>query len=485
MKEAPKQPLVIVGLESRNVKRLTAVDITPKGHMVVIGGKNANGKTSVLDSIEMALGGGKKVCERPVHDGEEKGYTIVDLGEIIVKRTYTKGGSSTVTVESKEGARYPGPQAILDRLNSTLTFDPLAFTKMDDAKQLNTLRTLVGVNTEEVDNERSIAYNKRTDVNRDLERAKVTLAAERAKLTAQERPKTAPDMAKLLDQQKQQLATNQKNDKARAGLQSLKSSLVSENRELESHQSAMKSNLEFQKKQKDDKIANLEARIEELELQLETAREKLAAAKEIKIIHGGVLLENVNKSKASVQAIENRIKDGEEYVATLVDEDTEATAAEIANVSAAIEEFNRWAVVDEKQKEVQRLADESARLTNVIEASDKKKKDMIASAKYPVPGLSLGDNGIVFNGIPFSQASAAEKLRVSIAIGIALNPRLRVFLIRDGSLLDDDSMQIIADMARESGSQVWIERVSTGSECSVIIEDGRVKETREDDLFSK
>jgi len=102
-------------------------------------------------------------------------------------------------------------------------------------------------------------------------------------------------------------------------------------------------------------------------------------------------------------------------------------------------------------------------------------KAQLAAAKFPVEGLSFDEAGVLFNGIPFPQASAAEKLRVSVAMGIAMNPEFKVMLIRDGSLLDETNLATVAKMAAKSGAQVWIERVGKGKECQVIIEDGYVE----------
>ena len=81
----PTKPLHIVGLKIENIKRLSAVSIEPMSGAVIIGGNNANGKSSVLDSIEMAFTGARG-CPKPVHDGAESGYVIADLGEIVVTR---------------------------------------------------------------------------------------------------------------------------------------------------------------------------------------------------------------------------------------------------------------------------------------------------------------------------------------------------------------------------------------------------------------
>jgi hypothetical protein len=80
----------------------------------------------------------------------------------------------------------------------------------------------------------------------------------------------------------------------------------------------------------------------------------------------------------------------------------------------------------------------------------------------------------LYRGFPFEQASSAEQLRVSAAIGMALNPELKVMLIRDGSLLDAESLRLLSELAERADHQIWIERVSTGEEVSVVIEDGLV-----------
>jgi hypothetical protein len=94
-----------------------------------------------------------------------------------------------------------------------------------------------------------------------------------------------------------------------------------------------------------------------------------------------------------------------------------------------------------------------------------------------VPGLGLSDDGVTFGGLPFAQASSSEQLRVSVAIGLALNPKLKVLLIRNGNMLDDDSLKAVAAQAEEAGAQVWCEWVTSNPEgVSVMIEDGRVAE---------
>ena len=144
---ASSPPLTIVELRASNVKRLVAVTIRPdhQGNLVVLGGANGAGKTSVLDAITMALGGREQIPPEPIRRGAEHAEIVVDLGEIVVRRTFTAAGGGSLTVSNKEGARFQSPQTLLDKLYGTLSFDPLAFARQDPKTQAETLRKLLGL----------------------------------------------------------------------------------------------------------------------------------------------------------------------------------------------------------------------------------------------------------------------------------------------------------------------------------------------------
>ena len=95
----------------------------------------------------------------------------------------------------------------------------------------------------------------------------------------------------------------------------------------------------------------------------------------------------------------------------------------------------------------------------------------------PVEGIEFGEDSVLLNGVPFEQASDAEQLRASVAIAMAANPKLRVIRIRDGSLLDDEAMQLLGTMATEADMQVWIERVDSSGRIGFVLEDGHVRKT--------
>jgi hypothetical protein len=125
--------------------------------------------------------------------------------------------------------------------------------------------------------------------------------------------------------------------------------------------------------------------------------------------------------------------------------------------------------------EHERLAKESADATAKIEAIDEEYQQALAAAKMPIEGLSFDENGVTYNGVPFEEASSAERLRVSCAIAMSGEHRLRVLLVRDGSLLDTESRKVLREIAEARGYQCWLEIASDrDDEVGVRIDCGRV-----------
>src|SRR5262249_30133280 len=129
-----------------------------------------------------------------------------------------------------------------------------------------------------------------------------------------------------------------------------------------------------------------------------------------------------------------------------------------------------------QEAEVERLRKLVEEDDDMVKAVDAKKKELLGAAKFPIDGLGLSDNGVTWNGLPLEQASASEQLRISVAIALALNPTLRVLLVRNGNLLDDDNLKALAEQAEEAKAQVWMEFVTTKPEgMTVVMEDGHAK----------
>lgn len=397
----------IVQLTSQNVKRLKAVQITPSGEMVVIGGNNGNGKTSVLDSIMYALAGKSAVPSMPIRKGEKSAEIEVDLGDIKVVRRFTEAGGTTLKVVSKEGASFPSPQKMLDDLIGRLSFDPIEFSRMKPAEQSRTLCDLVGIDTGELDAKRKGVYEERTSVNR-------TVKTLESRLAGMVRHADAPDAE------------------------------VSVSEAADAYNRAVLKN---------DDITGLQKCIEESDAELVKLREQL----EIEVRHN------------------QQLRDGLLQLGEKVD--TEPLRQQMQQSEATNRKVRENAAYAEQSQELEDSKGLANRLTTQIETIDIQKAKMIREAAYPIEGLGIDEEGrVMFGGIPFDQCSGAEQVRVSVAMGLAMNPKLRVLLIRDGSLLDEESLRLVSEMAHEADAQVWIERVGKGKEVEVIIEDGMVVE---------
>lgn len=405
----------IVSLTASNVKRLSAVEITPEGSMVVITGKNGAGKSSVLDSIEYALRGKGSHCPQPIRLGRKKGYVIVDLGDIVVKRTFTKAGSQ-LTVESN-GEVQVSPQTLLDRLVGALTFDPLAFTKMAPRDQASTLRGLVGLDTSQLDERRKELLEKRRDEKRDLQVAEACLTH----VDAKGLPDEPIDTQALVEQMDAIAERNAALQFARDQRSNLKGDLDADAAELD----------------------GLKQRVAELGRQTK-ANEKMLADLDRQI--GDRQMESVDEIKKQL-----------------------SEAAEInKRIEVVRASLRQMDVVNAHRKRV-------SAITLEIERIDEEKVELLAAAEFPVDGLGFDEDGsVTFNDLPFEQSSSAEQLRVSLAMGLASNPELKIMLIRDGSLLDTDGMRLVGQMAEAADAQVWVERVEGDQPGAILIEDGAV-----------
>jgi hypothetical protein len=378
----------ITRFEAENFKRLKAVDITPDGNTVVIKGRNAQGKSSVLDGIMAALAGrnGAKELPKPIRDGEDRAHVTVELDDLVVTRKWTPSGS-TVTVSPKGGnARLNSPQAVLDKLIGALTFDPLEFAEADAKSQVETLIYLIGrEDFDAIATMRREAYDERTQANRDLKR-----------VTAQYEGLGDCEPAERV---------------------------------------------------------NVQALSEEYGV----AKEKVA------------LRERWERLEAEMAEIRTRANQLPESRPVEVVNDL------LSNAVALDEAARRYEDWKELGAQVDDYRHASATLTERIEALDAERQNLVRNADLPVEGLTFDEEGVEYNGVPFVQASAAERLKVSVGMAMALNPDLRVICIRDASLLDDDSKRALVALAEEHDYQIWYEVVGKAGEIGVVIEDGEVE----------
>jgi DNA repair exonuclease SbcCD ATPase subunit len=430
---AEDSPLTVVGLRIKNVMRIRAVNIRPdKTGAITIGGKNASGKSTILNSIWMALGGKDVVPNEPIRRGASSGEIALDLGDLEVRRRFTKTNPrGDIQVRSKSGAAIQSPQGLLNSLAERIAFDPLEFASMDSVKRGEVLRKMAGL---DIDKDRAAIADlgaATTEANRELKRSQVELDALH----------NPPPCERIDLQPFRQLIRDAGPKQAeRAGAFSARDQSAS--------------------------------RVSDLTVAIVDAKRKIEEFEKL-----------IDQKQSALTAETKKLAELREKADAIEVPDTSAVmdqlrVAEETNLKAA--NYERW---DEARKKRDAYESVASKAKSKFEAARAKMAERIAAAEYPVDGLTVDDEGrVLFGNIPFDQCSTAERLKVSVGMAMSMNPRLRVILVREGNDLDSESMQLLADLATENGYQVWVERVEDeAGHTEFFIVDGSVGEDDSED----
>ena len=408
----------ILKFRGENVKRLKFVEITPDpdSSAVVLKGKNEQGKSSVLDAIWYALGGTSQIKGQPLREGEEKGFAEVDLGDFIIRRTFTPT-STSLRVRDSNGSTPGSQQSLLDRFMGKLS-DPHALARMKPAEQRSVFIDLLGVqkDLDELDSQIAKITEERKMVNRDIRNAE----GEYNSLPNGERGLKAVNVSDLI-----------------VNLQ-----------EAEEKQRSFKAHCDECDKQAEDNFRKKEE-IDELEIRLEALK-----------------AEWKNGIK-NLEDLLTKTKDFEDL------EDIEAIREKIASADS-INEQVRKAEAKRKALETLDTAKEVYASLGAKKASlEQARLDILANAEMPIAGLGISEDGITFDGLPIENASDAQRTLIYASIAMAMDPEIKILRISDGSLLDREHLDSLVQMAENKGFQLWIETVGLEGE-GIIIEDGSV-----------
>lgn len=409
----------IIELKSSNIKRLKAIElhIDENQNLIMITGKNGQGKSSVLDSIWYALGGKRAAQDKPIRDGQEKGEVELTIksekGTYLVKRTFTDKGSY-LSVTNSDGAKYGNPQEFLDFIVGNLSFDPLEFSRMDAKKQVAELVKVVGLDFS------------------DLDEKKKQLTEERLLVGREE--KSLPKYNDGVIAEAEALNINE------VSISDLSAKLEMENARRTAYESAQ------------EKISVNESIIRDREGQIAQLQEEIKTRKD-----------EIAKAKGVLDTTE----------------DLDALRASLAEADEKNKQIRKAKEILESAEKVKAKKDEYAALTTKLEAIEEEKKKKLSAAKMPIDGLSWDEDKVLYNNIPYDQISSAEQLKVSMAIAMAANPKLRMLQIRDGSLLDKDNLKVIEEMTKGQDFQAWVERVDESGKVGIVISDGEIKKINE------
>lgn len=402
-------------LEIENVKRVKAVKIEPTATgLTVIGGKNRQGKTSVLDSIAWALGGDRYRPSEPQRDGSviPPSLHIVMSNGLVVER---KGKNSDLKVIDPNGKK--GGQQLLNEFVETLALDLPKFMQASSSDKAKTLLQIIGVGNQlfELERQEKELYNKRLTIGQIADQKK-KFAAEQPFFP--DAPKEPVSVTDLIKRQQDILAKNGENQRLR------------------------------------DKALQLHAERNRLGEKVNSLREELDRYQKMLV---QLDLDMTTAYKTSEQ---------------LKDEST----AELEQSIASIEEINskvrKNLDKDKAEEDAKEYESQYSELTGQINAIRAAKTELLNGAQLPLPGLSVTDGELTFNGFRWDNMSGADQLIVSAAIVRQLNPNCGFVLLDKLEQMDLDELKRFGEWLEREGLQAIATRVSTGEECSILIEDG-------------
>ena len=409
----------INALELENVKRIKAVKIDPTQNcLTIIGGDNNQGKTSVLDSIAWALGGDRNKPSNAVREGS----TIPPLlkvtlsNGIIVER---KGKNSSLKVTDPSGKK--AGQTLLDSFIEQLALNLPAFMNKSNKEKANVLLNIIGVGDQLAvfNHKENELYQERLTVGR--------IADQKAKFAKEQLfyegvPADIISPQELINQQQAILAKNGENQRKREKV----------------------TQYEYQVKTLTDEVARLEQMLQQKNEELNKATYDLSMAKTDALDLQDQSTDELEKNLAEIEEVNRKIRanlDKEK-----AEEEAKGYKAQYDNLSLQIDEVR------------------------------KQKHDLLNNADLPLPELSIDDNELTYKGKKWDSMSGSDQLRVSTAIVRKLNPDCGFVLLDKLEQMDLKTLTEFNAWLEQEGMQAIATRVSTGDECSVIIEDGYVKE---------
>lgn len=412
----------ITALEAENVKRVKAVAVRPAPEgLTVIGGRNGQGKTTVLDSIAWALGGNRHKPSDPHREGSVQDPRLrVELSNgLVVER---RGKGSALHVTDPEGRR--GGQQLLDSFVEQLAIDLPRFMEAPAREKAKTLLEVIGVGDklDLIEAREQEAYDKRTQVGR-MEQQKRAMAEEMP--FDPDAPSEPVSASELVQRQTDILGRNAENQRKRM-----------EAAELARRAKALAADLE----RVDAQLEELKSRRSALVIELSQASDDALAAERTAEELRDEATDEIEASIAEIDAVNARVRDNERRSAALAEADG--------------------------------LKEEYDALTAEVEAARAEKMALLEGARLPLPGLSVERGELTYGGRRWDGMSGSDQLKVATAIVRALKPSCGFVLVDKLEQFDPATLAEFGEWAEAEGLQIIGTRVAVDDTCQIIIEDG-------------
>lgn len=438
-----KDQFHIMELKAENFKKLKIIDLKLDGKSFTAFGSNGSGKSSCLDLAWVALTK-KATPDQPVKLGEDQGYIQVILKgkggrEYLIQKFFNNDTTTKLIVKTKLetglwGTAEKSPQKLLDNLLGDISFDPFEFSNKEPRAQKEFIMELAGLDFTQVDSQKEHFLEEKRNAQseyRRLEGALLNLPKNTDSF------KEEKDLSLIIEKQKEQ-------EKARNAIKEQLQNIIN----------------------KKEKLERIFADIKRYENELEDLKQKIIEKEKI------ILEQNALRDAAQIDLLtaENLLPNIENTSKALLAEDVSALIIEI-------QEHNKLVQVEKQKQDLRKKAKEQQEKIENYEKELKRIEEMrieiLKNSNLPDPLLSFGEDGLLYDGLPFTkeQLSHAKIIDVGIGIQMALNPGLLAMRIKDGSLLDSETLKAIKERTKDKGYQLFIERVADTEEVGFIIEE--------------
>ena len=407
----------VIGLQIENLRKIKAMilEFKDKG-LIEIRGKNEQGKSTILDALEILLRGKKFTPKDVITHGEKKSRIISEIGEYRLERVITEKDQK-IKITGKDGRLVTSsPQAFLEKLINELTFDPRPFLDKTSDQKLKFMMALLDLDFTEIDRKLADKETERTFVGREV--------------------KAFGDLPIL------------------AKVESVDvTELMAEKEKADNHNAKIQRGIE-KKKSLNDSIDQIDSDIKKLEIQIQELNDrKDPLKKELTVVIDA--LESLPNS-IDTEDLKNKIENASE-----------------TNRKALEYETNQKKKADKVEKET--LYED---LSNDIKSLRAEKEMTLKNAKMPVKGLEIRENGVFYDGIHCDNWSDSQSMKVSFELCVAMNPELKAVFIDRGESYDKEQLAILNDWALKNDIQAFITIVDSGAvgdvENAIYIEDGSV-----------
>ena len=431
----------IIKLESENILCLKAISIVPEGSLVKITGPNDAGKTAILRSIWMAIGGKKEIPADAIREGQDKGFVQLDIGdngeiECTARLNLRRRENGTIKAEEiiLKDAKGRVQGSPMSRISDMLgfgrgQFDPLVFRDAKPDKQVEMLQTALGLDFSELEAERDTQYKTRTNINTEAK----TLAAQ-IPADDPDAPDTETSVAELSQQHEAALEAQASNERHKAAI------AVAEQEVLDAN--AQSKRILEQREELTREVAALDDTLGEQAMVIARKNQAL-----------GTLHEQPLAQVADVDAIKTAIDNAE------------------SNNQRARTKAQRMKLI----KDVDDLKGKSDAITNALATIKATKDKMIADADFPINGVEIVDGAILVSGHPLANQGGAAQLRFGALLVMKSDPKLRIITMDEAlGKLDDESIEMLDVLLEEHNFQALITGPRAVGEGCIEIRNGEV-----------